>query len=94
MVNKLKLFVILITTLCFTSCVKFNTEMCYRVERPDGIIRDTVNLVTFDSECKLEYDTEIGYYRLKIEDCVYIKTIITSKYPIVIESFHKEKIVE
>lgn len=37
MVNKLKLFVILITTLCFTSCVPFNSEICYRVERPDGI---------------------------------------------------------
>ena len=94
MVNKLKLFVILITTLCFTSCVPFNSEICYRVERPDGIIRDTVNFVTFDSECKLEYDTENGYYRLKLEDCINIRNIITTKHPIVIESFHKEKIVE
>ena len=62
MVNKLKLFVILITALCFTSCVKFNTEICYRVERPDGIIRDTVNYVTFDSDWKLLYDYENRYY--------------------------------
>lgn len=94
MVNKLKLFVILITTLCFTSCVKFNTEICYRVERPDGIIRDTVNYVTFDSDCKLLYDSENRYYKLRLEDNINIRNIITTKYPIVIESFHKEKIVE
>ena len=94
MVNKLKLFVILITGLCFTSCVKFNTEICYRVERPDGIVRDTVNYVTFDSKCKLVYDSENRYYNLKLEDCVHIRNIITSKYPIVIESFNKEKIIE
>ena len=94
MVNKLKLFVILITTLCFTSCVKFNTEICYRVERPDGIIRDTVNFVTFNSKCKLVYDSENSYYELKLEDRINLRNIITSKHPIVIESFHKEKIVE
>ena len=94
MVNKLKLFVILITTLCFTSCVQFNSEICYRVERPDGIIRDTVNFVTFDSTCKLVYSSENRCYNLKIEDCINIRNVITSKHPIVIEYFHKEKIVE
>ena len=94
MVNKLKLFVILITGLCFTSCVKFNTEICYRVERPDGIVRDTVNYVTFDSKCKLVYDSENRYYNLSLEDKINFRNIITSKYPIVIESFNKEKIVE
>lgn len=78
----------------FSSCTKYNTEICYRVERPDGIIRDTVNYVTFDSDCKLLYDSENRYYNLRLEDCINIRTIITSKYPIVIESFHKEKIVE
>lgn len=78
----------------FSSCTKYNTEITYSVNRPEGVIRDTINFITFDSECKLEYDTENGYYRLKLEDCIHLRNIITSKHPIVIESFHKEKIVE
>lgn len=78
----------------FSSCTKYNTEICYSVNRPEGVIRDTIKYETFDSKCNLTYDQYNGYYVLKLEDNINIRNLLVSKYTIVIESFHKEKIIE
>lgn len=85
-----KLFFILITVFLFSSCTKYNSEIVYRVERPEGVIRDTINYVTFNSTCMVEYDN--GKFVLNLNDKVKYRRISTSKYPIVIESFQKVKI--
>lgn len=85
-----KLFFILITIFIFSSCSKYNSEIVYRVERPEGVIRDTINFVTLNSTCMVEYDD--GKFVLILNDKVNYRRISTSKYPIVIESFQKVKI--
>ena len=85
-----KIFFILITIFLFSSCTKYNSEIAYRVERPEGVIRDTINYVTLNSTCRVIYDDE--KFELNLIDKVNYRTISTSKYPIVIESFKKVKI--
>lgn len=85
-----KIFFILITIFIFSSCTKYNSEIIYRVERPEGVICDTINFVTFNSTCMVEYDD--GKFVLILNDKVNYRRISTSKYPIVIESFQKAKI--
>ena len=85
-----KIFFIIITIFIFSSCTKYNSEIVYRVERPEGVICDTINFVTFNSTCMVEYDDE--KFELNLNDKVNYRTILTSKYPIVIESFQKVKI--
>ena len=85
-----KIFFILITIFIFSSCTKYNSEIIYRVERPEGVICDTINFVTFNSTCRVTYGDE--KFELNLIDKVNYRTISTSKYPIVIESFKKVKI--
>jgi hypothetical protein len=85
-----KIFFILITVFLFSSCTKYNSEIVYRVERPDGVIRDTINFVTFNSNCMVKYDNE--KFVLILDDKVNRGSILVSKYPIVVESFQKVKI--
>lgn len=86
-----KIFFILITIFLFSSCMKFNSEIIYRVERPEGVIRDTINYVTLNSTCMVKYDDD-GNFVLNLNDNVNSRTILVSKYPIVIESFQKVEI--
>ncbi len=85
-----KIFFILITIFIFSSCTKYNSEIIYRVERPEGVIRDTINFVTLNSTCMVQYDD--GKFVLILNDKVNYRPISTSKYPIVIESFKKVQI--
>lgn len=85
-----KIFFILITIFIFSSCTKYNSEIVYRVERPEGVICDTINYVTLNSTCTVKYDD--GNFVLNLNDRVNYRTILVSKYPIVIESFQKVKI--
>ena len=85
-----KIFFILITIFIFSSCTKYNSEIVYRVERPEGVIRDTISFVTFSSVCMVKYYDE--NFVLNLNDKVNNRIILTNKYPIVIESFQKVKI--
>ena len=85
-----KIFFILIAIFLFSSCTKYNSEIIYRVERPEGVICDTINYVTFNSTCMVKY--EDGNFVLNLNDKINHRTIIASKYPIVIESFQKVQI--
>lgn len=85
-----KIFFILITIFIFSSCTKYNSEIVYRVERPEGVIRDTISFVTFSSVCMVKYYD--GNFVLNLNDKVNNRIILTSKYPIVIESFQKVQI--
>lgn len=85
-----KIFFILITIFIFSSCTEYNSEIVYRVERPEGVIRDTISFVTFNSTCRVTYYDE--KFELMLIDKPNYRCVTTSKYPIVIESFKKVKI--
>lgn len=85
-----KIFLILITSFIFSSCIKYNSEITYRVERPEAVIRDTINYDTFNSKCMVK--SENGIFILILQDKLDTRTILVSKYPIVIESFKKVEI--
>ena len=85
-----KIFFILITIFIFSSCTEYNSEIIYRVEKPEGVICDTINYITFSSSCMVTHNN--GNFELVLNDKVNYRTILISKYPIVIESFKKVKI--
>lgn len=86
-----KIFFILSTIFLFSSCIKYDSKVTYRVERPDGAIHDTISFVTFNSVCMVKYYDE--NFELILNDKVKHRTILVSKYPIVIESFQKVQII-
>ena len=85
-----KIFFILIAIFIFSSCTKYNSEIVYRVERPDGVISDTINYVTFNSTCMVKHDN--GNFVLILDDNINRRGLLVSKHPIVIESFNKIRI--
>ena len=85
-----KIFFILSTIFLFSSCIKYDSKIAYRVERPYGTVHDTINYVTFNSKCMVTCDD--GNFVLNLNDKVNHRTILVSKYPIVIESFQKVQI--
>ena len=85
-----KIFFILTAIFILSSCTQYNSEIVYRVEKPDGIIRDTINFITFNSICMVRHDDE--KFVLGLNDKVKHRTILVSTYPIVIESFQKVQI--